>query len=104
MFRGFRSQSPQPRDGLVEGNMVVFLIGFGAWALGAAVCLALITLICRGGQLEDELVAEHAGAFRTDEIAAHHPLPAAMSSDFAPRSALDDVMRAAQQTGLVSRR
>jgi hypothetical protein len=84
--------------------VVVFLIGFGAWALCAAVCLAVITLICRGGQLEDELVAEHSRAFRTDENAASHPLPADVSADFAPRNALDDVMRAAQQTGLISRR
>ncbi len=83
---------------------MVFLIGFGAWVLCAAICLAVITLICRGGQWEDQLVAAHSDAFRTDEVAARHPLPLAMSADFAPRGALDDVMRAAQQTGLVSRR
>ena len=83
---------------------MVFLIGFGAWVLAAAVCLALITLMCRGGQLEDQLVAEHSAASHTDDAATRHPLPLAMSAHFAPRAALDDVFRAAQQTGLVSRR
>jgi hypothetical protein len=90
--------------GISKGTLVVFLIGFGAWALCAAVCLALITLICRGGQLEDRLVAEISAATGTDEAAPSHTLPLAMSAHFAPRGALDDVIRAAQQTGLVSRR
>ena len=83
---------------------MVFLIGFGAWVLAAAVCLALITLICRGGQMEDQLVAEQSAASPTNDAAGRHPLPLAMSAHFVPRGALDDVIRAAQQTGLVSRR
>jgi hypothetical protein len=66
---------------------VVFLVGFGAWALAAFVCVAFIALICRGGQLEDQLVAVH----------SEHGQPMPAASAFAPRSALDDLIRTAEQ-------
>lgn len=66
---------------------MVFLVGFGAWALAAFVCAAFIALICRGGQLEDQLVAVQAEQ--------RHPMPAA--SGFGPRSAMDDLIRTAEQ-------
>ena len=77
---------------------MVFLVGFGAWALAAFVCTAFVALICRGGQLEDQLVAVRADHRRDVLGGAQHPLPAeTLRAGFGPRSALDDIIRTAEQ-------
>jgi hypothetical protein len=80
---------------------VVYLVGFGAWALAALACVAFMALICRGGQLEDQLVAVAADPGPQAREGVRYPLPpAAMAWGFGPRSALDDVIRTAEQAEL----
>lgn len=78
---------------------MIVLAGFGAWTVCAVLCLAFFALVCRRGQLEDQLLAV-VPADQQADAPIRHPLPASALGAWQPRGALDDQL-ASQQTASV---